>query len=274
MKRSLALLTCLALLIASPASLAQNTASRQAAEADGSVVNTFDVVFPGGTVAQFADAVRQATNHRVNIVVNPDAADITVPALALSGVDARATMQLLEGRGTMRSSITINEVAPSRPDSLPVFVIDSYDRTTVQRRGAVTVATDGSSVWSLTPVIDSGKKLEDILSAIETALAMFPQGMPKAQVRLHRETNLLIAHGDGEQLKAISAVLKALNPALHVDEPRDSVPAASSRPPTSGGQGDKAASAASIDALRGELAGLRAQIQQLQTEVQALGGRR
>jgi hypothetical protein len=66
-------------------------------------------------------------------------------------------------------------------------------------------------VYLLTPYLDRGLTVDDITTAIQTGWKMLGYS-PTPELSFHKETKLLIAVGDPNQLETIDRVLSALNP--------------------------------------------------------------
>lgn len=71
-------------------------------------------------------------------------------------------------------------------------------------------------VENIADLVESGLKSEDVLQAIETAIAMFVDIKVKPDIRFHEPTGLIIARGNSEQMDVISMVIEGLrsSPAL------------------------------------------------------------
>ncbi len=161
---------------------------------------TFDLDFRGGTIASYAQAIREAC-PKANIVVLGDAAEVPLPAMSLRDVTVEASMRAVEGQqqdtSGAETALFVRGVDISgSPESV----------YTIQRapKHAPPEERPSVHVWSLSPSLASGAKLADILSAIEAALAV--DGRP-SKLSYHEATNLLIVRGVETQHQLVDSVI-------------------------------------------------------------------
>lgn len=178
----------------------------------------FDLDFPGGTLAQYIEAIRKA-HGSANVMLSEDAKTMRIPTAKLNGVTLEAAVQLLGGQILTRNenSYTINaqRVDLGRWHEY-AFSISAYPFKTAADRleekqsesktypQAVPVE---SSVWSLRDLIDSGMKMDDVLGAITVALETINQPY---KVQIHKPTTLLIVRGTAEQLALVNQMVSAV----------------------------------------------------------------
>jgi hypothetical protein len=160
--------------------------------------------FPGGTAVAYVNAVRKAAGD-INVVVAPEAAEITMPAVNIKQVSVGAALDLLNGRVYERLG---------RHVKLGVVHMPAYEeaeRKTYQIAAEVMgrSTVKAASVWTVAALLDNDIPGPAILSAVETALDVVGSDSPP-DVRFHEDTALLIASGDNDQLKAIDQVLDRL----------------------------------------------------------------
>ncbi len=176
---------------------------------DDDAPRLISVKFQGGSAAQFIAAIRRVAGE-LNVVVAPEASEITIPAMTLNGVTPAAALNLVDG--------TTHQSRGGRSVKLMVKhmqVYSTHERPTYQIVAHVMgpTASTSAGVWTLAGVLESGIGSEAVLSAIQLALEVLGSGTP-ADVRFHEETALLIARGDADQLQTIHEVLDRLQDAL------------------------------------------------------------
>jgi hypothetical protein len=180
-------------------------------------VGLLDVAFPGGSVSDFAQALRKASKS-ANIVVMQDAADIAVPPMALSQVSVGTAVGIL------------SELTPTGGTRLVVASTGGVDSRTGRRIGAgqpafviginspsLQQARAGSSqqrltrVESLSRLLEAGLTAERVLEAVEVAVRS--TGLEhETTLAYHEPTRLLVATGSEPSVQAIGNVLGALAP--------------------------------------------------------------
>lgn len=155
-----------------------------------------DIDFPGGTIAEYVEAVAEAFGG-ANAVIQPGAEDMSVAPVKLTQVRR------------VDALIVLQAVARAEP-TRRIQVIPSTEIVQIGLATRPSSAPQEVRVWSLQRLTDSGAKAEDVLSAIETAINLVP-GEP--QIKFHRETNLLMMRASIDQLDAAQQVLQALTQA-------------------------------------------------------------
>ncbi len=176
---------------------------------DDDAPKLISVKFRGGSAAEFIAAIRRVANE-LNVVVAPEASEITIPAMTLSGVTPPAALNLVDGtthqsRGGRSVKLTVKHMQVYSPHERPTYQVVAHVRGPT--------ASTNAGVWTLAVVLESGVGSEAVLSAIQLALEVLGSSTP-ADVRFHEETALLIARGDADQLESIDEVLDRLHEAL------------------------------------------------------------
>jgi len=205
--RVLSTIVIVALAICAPA-------PAQSEQADA--VQPIDLNFRGGSAADYLQALRDAAEY-LNVVVMPDVAQVRMEPVELKRVDPTAAVRLLHG------------LRQECPEGAIVLTVDTIAgelfRSTVytvsavpEVRGRPRTATD-SEVWSLAEILGSGAAAADVLTAVETALAMFDEDDQPAEVSFHEETSLLMACARPEQVEAVNDVVAALTDAVRSKQP-------------------------------------------------------
>lgn len=267
-------LLCATLVLAPPTTAEQQPQAPVKSEASppspvpAKPVRTFDVHFKGGTLAEYVEAVRQASGSTANVVVMPAAAEIPMTEVALTSVSARSAIKSLNNVYDLGLSrlVWVKEIEGT-PDEVEMFTVGAHD----QRQVARPASQEDSKVWSLASIVQTGQRVEDVVSAVETALSLYPEAKPKIELRLHKDTNLLIARGRVDQLVTVEQVIEALTPPPQYvrrprgpaeDPPSPKQAAAPSTDPPAGPQSDEARERSNA-ALREKLEELRAAVAEL-----------
>jgi len=165
--------------------------------------HVFDLDFPGGSLDAFLDAVRSA-HPEANIVAPPEASDFPIPPMKLRNITLQAAMQLIEGSAELPSG----HEAHIGVEGFPVF--DSWDPAIRVDHSGSRQSRWGeqqSSVWSLAEHLTGGRASEDVLGAVQVALATFPV---ESTIRFHEPTSLLIVRGTEAQLELVDKTLAQL----------------------------------------------------------------
>lgn len=172
----------------------------------------FDLDFPGGTLAQYVDAVRDVA-HPVNIVARASVVPVRIEPVEFRNVSVDAALRFVEGRYTLPdgSLVQVNlqtassgRQAPGGGDELMIYKLEG-DRKSVRHD-----AETRSHVWSLAPILDEGQDPKDVLAAIEALLDLQDGEPAPARLRFHRETQLLLARAEERQLGVIDELLREL----------------------------------------------------------------
>ena len=212
--RRLAILAAALPLAAAPTGAIAQTSTSQAATpaAQRPAATLFSLDFPGGTMAELADAIREA-NENATIVVSEDAAAWRVPALQLRSVDLRSVGQLLDRIAT-----------PPTPDpSKQLFTMSSAIAGTSEV--ALSVSTGrgfqapktATQTWSVREHLHGGLPADDLLSAVQAMVETEPGD---ATVRFHEPTALLIIRGSQGQLSLVTDGLDQLRAEVRQDRDR------------------------------------------------------
>ncbi len=194
----------LALAGGSPASALQSAPSGD--------LGVFDLQFKGGSVTEYASAIRNAS-PRSNIIVMPGAGELPVPAMDLKSVDLRSAVGLLDQHDAIldgqRWVLRVRDTSGHRQASTPIYTLFAI---ATGAPGADPRATQSrSSVISLSNILEPGHiSAADALTAIETALTLVTGQASKPEIRFHEETGLLIARGTEEQIHIIYEVVAQL----------------------------------------------------------------
>ena len=217
-------------------------AAAQSEHADA--VQAIDLKFPGGSVAEYIEAIRRAAEY-LNVVVMPEVAQVRMQPVELKRVDPTAAVRLLHG------------LRQERPEGAIVLTVDAIPgelfRSTVytvsavpEVRGRQRTATD-SEFWSLQEILEAETppgNPEDVLTAVETALDML--------------------HAHPDQIEAVDDVITALTAALRSGKPAERAQEVASL----ASQLDKART--EVQALRNELVESETRLKLYMMEIESL----
>jgi hypothetical protein len=178
-------------------------------------LTTFNINFPGGTPKELVAAIQKSTDKPLNVIVPPEFADTQLPPLKMNGVTVGQLFRALESASFRVDSYSTFPGAPQRTsgygfrtegnitdDSIWYFHVDKPP----------TSSEKVSRFYALAPYLESGLKVDDITTAVETAWKMLGEKSPP-EISFHKDTKLLIAVGDPQKLQTIDSVLAALKPA-------------------------------------------------------------
>jgi hypothetical protein len=192
--------------IRSSASMQQEKTSP--APTAAATLTKFDLDFPGGSPNELVAAIQKAMDRPLNAIVPTEYASLKLPPLKMKGVDVAQLFKALErasgsSRVILNGNTYVNQVlfgfraeGAVSDDSVWYFCFYGQQPPKISR------------VYLLTPFLDRGLTVDDITTAIQTGWKML--GDSSAALSFHKETKLLIAVGDPNQLQTIDQVLGAL----------------------------------------------------------------
>ena len=223
-----------------PASNPQRASNASAATA----LATFDLKFPGGGPTDLVKAIEAATGKPLNVIISKQDEDIELPPLKMTGVNVEQLFQALEpmsvktviaysggGSSAMTTSYGFRTTGDPTENSIWYFHVT---------RPASVSSAKICRFWSLAPYLERGFTVDDITTAIQTGWKMAKDSSPP-ELNYHKETKLLMAFGDQDELQTISTVLQTL-PASNATRPE-------------------------LDSMRQEIKDLQAKIKDLQANV-------
>ncbi len=187
----------------------------------------FDLDFPGGTPRQLVTAIEKAVGKPLNAIIPDETAQTQIPGMKMKGVTVATLFDALQassykvvpvvtghtyGQSGEQPTYTFQSVTygfrtqgPPDEDSVWYFHVDAP-------HSVPQVEDPGRKVcqfYQLGPYLDHDYKVEDITTAIETGWKMLGIKTPPT-LNFHKETKLLIAVGDPDQLALIDSVLGRL----------------------------------------------------------------
>jgi hypothetical protein len=183
----------------------------------------FDLSFPGGTPEELVKAIEKATDKPLNTVIPDDCNDLKMPAFSVKNVTVAELFAALTqaSRSTHRydlmdpttGGISGQEIASTygfqtegipKENSIWFFYWDK------ERGPFQVVASTVCRFYQLSPYLESGSKVDDITTAVETAWKMLGVTNPPA-ISFHKDTKVLIAVGKEDEVNLIGDVLKQLS---------------------------------------------------------------
>lgn len=197
----------------------------------------FNLNFSGGTPHDLVAAIEKATGKPLNIVIPDEFAGESIPALRMNQVTVADLFRAMEqatlvtipyrtgayfgGAGgkpsysyqQIRTSLTFQTAGPLSDESVWYFRgRDKAPDPSIFGEES-TAPTDAKicRFYALNPFLESGLKVEDITTAIQTGWKMLGE-KETPSISFHKETKLLIAVGQPDKLETIDAVLNALRP--------------------------------------------------------------
>ncbi len=180
---------------------------------DQPALPVIDLSFPGGSVIDYVAALRKA-NPEANIVVDPEAAQIPMPAVTLRRVTVPAALAVIRRRsvndGRTVVELYVEDLPSFSPEERPTYQVGAR---TSGYAGRPPPPAKSTNVWTVANLLGGDLTSRRLLSAVETALEVVG-GEPKPDVRFHEDTGLVIARGSGEQIAAIDEVIDQLTNAL------------------------------------------------------------
>ena len=189
-RRTMLSLVAASVLCAAPNGRAQ-PASNPAAPPPQQAEARVSIRFPGGSIAEYTAAVKKAFPG-ANIAVAPGVELVRIAPVELTSVNFNEAMFAI----------------PTLSES-PVSV--DWFSTTALVDGAAAVRHGREQraelrVWPMSQLLTQVKP-EDALSAIQTAVDMVQQG---AEIKFHKDTQILLVRGTPDQLDAINQVINRM----------------------------------------------------------------
>lgn len=155
-----------------------------------------DLDFPGGSLDEFVTLLR-AKAPRMNVVVSPSAQAASVPAINLKSAPLDSVLHAMK-------AVTDGTLLVGKTETESGFV---YTLSMMQGMQGPGRASTSIEVF---PIHESMGKPQDVLSAIESAVALL-QDTKSMKVSFHEPTRLLIVSGTSTHSETVKSVLAALN---------------------------------------------------------------
>jgi type II secretory pathway component GspD/PulD (secretin) len=196
---------------AAPPGESQPTPPKTAFNAQG--VPWFSFSFPGGTVQEYVEVLRQTlrkNDQDANIILRAGAGNMPVPAVSLQAVTVEAALQILHNQSHRENdSISRLRFEVVHGGGSPIYILEA------QTGKAASVQNVTVHVWNVSQLLSSGLKADDMLTAIESALALVRGEDEQAEVRFHEATGLIMARGTGGQISTMDQVVQQLHETGH-----------------------------------------------------------
>lgn len=202
----------------------------------------FDLDFPGGDPVTFVAAISKALGKEVNAIIPDEHKEVRLPAMKVRQVTVVQVFEALEIASTRlveRRTPTGYVPGPGMPQQMN---IQNYnERSGFRTKGAHTEDAiwvfyhEGSPksppeppakpyvalrFFQLAPYLETGTKVEDITTAIQTGWKMlddaeqpkpvFHNDAEQPKLTFHKDTKLLIVAGPEQKLNVVSEVLQQL----------------------------------------------------------------
>jgi hypothetical protein len=209
--RSIILATLVAGLVLFASVQAQNSSSNAGRPSRASGENLITLEFAGGNVAQYIDAVRQASDN-ANIVVIGDVTPIQMPSVRLKNVDTWAAVNILNELPQQQKDLLVNiqaSISSDESDQARVYTVSAM----TTRAGSLGASVE-STVISVADVLQGQMTADDLLTAVKIAVDVVGMADEPADIKFHKETGLLIARGSADQVSAIHQVVEQLREQL------------------------------------------------------------
>ena len=189
----------------------------------------FNLDFGGGTPQQLVAAIEKATGEPLNAIISKQDEEMTLPALKMRQVTVEDLFNAI-AQGSRRMEMFVTGTYFSGGTTVPQY---SQKETSFGFRKVgnvwvffsekvpppVDTTTVKTRFYQLHPYLEQSS-IEDITTAIQTAWKMMGEYKPPripnraTDLKFHKETGLLIAVGDPNQVQVIDDVLTALRPEL------------------------------------------------------------
>ncbi len=180
--------------------------------------------FAGGSLAEFAAALRKA-GEGVNIVMPALAAEVDLPALALSQTTVESALKSIDA--VIGEDFNIRVKTLRSAIGKPVYAVSVHKRNTRKSGASTQVVQMGQmendktrvavlSLKFLTSIVPGDiedaaliRKAETILSAVDTGLGIH-SGTTKPEFRYHEDSGLLFIKGSSRELNLVLEIVRNL----------------------------------------------------------------
>jgi len=202
------------------------------AAAENESLPKFDLNFPGGTPRDLVQAITKAKGKPLNAVIPEAYADLKLPPLSVKNVNVAQLFNALNLSSVRQENYI---TGTSFGDFAGVSQRHQYQTVTISYGFKTDGPPSEDSIWyffcnkppkspdaverpqicrfyQLSFYLEAGYKVEDITTAIETGWKMLGETNPP-RISYHKDTKLLIAVGEPEQLKLIGDALQNLQSA-------------------------------------------------------------
>lgn len=178
---------------------------------------TVSLEFPGGTLDQYARALRATAGESpVNILYSREVGEIEVPPVSLKQASVYGAMQSLMRIAATKQGQSL--VVETQAGVITVAVSNMYNATSVFRsneaeRPMLEVMSIRDLLESADPQAKEGTTLpaDTVLTAVTQALEMMSKDNLKAPtIKYHKESGLLLVSGSPNQVHVVNQALSAM----------------------------------------------------------------
>lgn len=177
--------------------------------------HVINVEFEGGTVRDYVAVLRQS-GENINITLDRDAGDVTIPAVELRNVMLIDALRILDDLEPVDESF---ELEVGEFQSGPVELTSAVYRIMSKKQRPPQPPLQ-TSVWSVSRLLGREIEAAQLLGAIETALSL-QQDLGAPEVRFHEETGLILARAHPDQISIIGEVVHNLQATATPDRSTD-----------------------------------------------------
>lgn len=192
--------------------MARQAAAQPAVDC-GNPSPVFDLDFAGGTIADYARAIRTAYPC-ANILVRPAVEQMPAPAISLRAVSLETALHLMAQESISsgvesRGVVIVRHVNrnPNREGNQVYDVSLAPTSSLLEKPPVAPTQPNELGVWVLAKITESGIAIEDTLGAANVALET---AGGSAVLRYHEPTGLLIVRGSAAQIGAIQRAIAML----------------------------------------------------------------
>jgi hypothetical protein len=190
----------------STATAAQDAAGGKSTSSPPPQAPALSVEFPGGTVNEYIAALKAAAGATpVNAVISGDAGDRILPRISLRSVTVSTAISAIEAAaGSADGRWSIQPIGGG-PGGAYAIAVDA-DRNNGGRGSQL------FEVHSIQQLIqgEGAMPAEVVLSAVEASLERAPDGRPRAEIRFHKDSGLLLVRGRDRDVLGVRQVVQTL----------------------------------------------------------------
>jgi hypothetical protein len=225
MKKHLLLLLGISLLTFHPALAQDSNAKIVPVIKENNSQPRFDLDFRGGIPRALVEAIQRAMGKPLNVIIPDDCEGLRIPAVSVKNVTVAQLFEAITSASKDTRRYTTSSFGPSFGPGRG----ENWSTMTLTYGFRTDGAPNENSIWyfyqdklpdtpshavcrfyQLSPYLDAGYKVEDITTAIETAWKML--GIAQGpEMKYHKDTKLLIAVGEADELQMIDEALGQLS---------------------------------------------------------------
>lgn len=171
-----------------------------------------DIRFDGGTVKDLVDAIK-ARMPRANILLEPAAADVQVPAFEAFGVTPAGALEVARNILPDPGSIDVLPVSLRGDNSAPSTSVRLGSRLRHQQEQTQASRTQlpadnaPSRAWNLRNFVAGEAAIDSVLAAIQAGMETFETN--SVVLKYHEPTGVLMVRGYQAQITFIESIIEA-----------------------------------------------------------------